>query len=95
MSRRLTLSLVAALAVVISSFAYGVPLAGAQADPEPSGTVKAGYGEADATWHVGAGAGVGSRSATASRSSQARRPFAMASLRRRLSVGAFMELEEV
>ena len=31
-----------------------------------------------------------SRSATASRSSQARRPFEMASLRRRLSVGAFM-----
>jgi hypothetical protein len=53
MHKRL-LPFLTALAVAV----VGLPIAHAPAqEAPPAGTVRAGYGEADATWHVGAGAG--------------------------------------
>ncbi|MDQ4124568.1 MAG: neutral/alkaline non-lysosomal ceramidase N-terminal domain-containing protein [Actinomycetota bacterium] len=46
---------VAVLSSVLAAFV--APGAGAQVRSKPKVVVKAGYGEADATWHVGAGAG--------------------------------------
>ena len=56
MRRRISLLLVPGL---IAAGLFGGSPAVAQTEPPPSGpiTVRAGYGEADATWHVGAGAG--------------------------------------
>lgn len=53
--RNRLLPFLTALAVAV----VGLPMAAAPAQEpaEPSGPVLAGYGEADATWHVGAGAG--------------------------------------
>ena len=42
----------------LASFAFSAEAVGQETDSPPaSGVVRAGYGEADATWHVGAGAG--------------------------------------
>lgn len=45
------------LLTALGILSFGLPIATATAQAEPAGTVLAGYGEADATWHVGAGAG--------------------------------------
>lgn len=45
-----------ALSAAVISGSFVVPTVSVKAQT-PTGTIKAGYGEADATWHVGAGAG--------------------------------------
>jgi hypothetical protein len=54
MSRRAVSVIASATLVAAALFA---PAPARSAEPEAPITVKAGYGEADATWHVGAGAG--------------------------------------
>lgn len=55
---RRTLPGIAAVALLASALAAATPAtAKGPSKPSSSGTVKVGYGEADATWHVGAGAG--------------------------------------
>ena len=55
--RRPVGALLLALAVLSSVLAAAATTASAQIKSKPKVVVKAGYGEADATWHVGAGAG--------------------------------------
>ena len=56
MSRLRLHASLACLSLCLSSLAL-IPGAPAVAQEEPAAVVRAGYGEADATWHVGAGAG--------------------------------------
>ncbi|MGH2753019.1 MAG: neutral/alkaline non-lysosomal ceramidase N-terminal domain-containing protein [Actinomycetota bacterium] len=56
MSRKRLHAALACLALVASSLAW-LRIVPATAQEAPAGVVRAGYGEADATWHVGAGAG--------------------------------------